>query len=62
MSIPGVGDVMAAIFGAEAEGEPGLVVYGPCDRAAELDDQPVPYTLTPAAEAVLDGPEPEAEL
>jgi hypothetical protein len=28
---------------------------------AGLDDQPVPYTLTAEAEAVLDGPEPEAE-
>ena len=34
MSIPGVGDVMAAIFGAapEPEPEPDQIMFGPCDR------------------------------
>jgi len=32
MSIPSVGDVIAAVFG-ERQADPGLVVYGPCCRA-----------------------------
>jgi len=39
MSLPSVGDVMAAIFGAEAEGKPGLVVYGPCGRVTEPEPE-----------------------
>ena len=62
MNIPSVADVMASIFGAEAEGDPGLAVYGPCDRTEpEPDpDEPVPFVLTGQAEAALDAV-PEAE-
>jgi len=56
MNIPSPGDVFAAFFAAAPEPEPDQVVLGPCD-------QPVPYTLTPEAEALLDASaEPEASL
>lgn len=62
MNIPSVGGIFAAFFAAAPEPEPDQIVFGPCD-------QPVPYTLTAEAEALLDAepaagaePEPEAEL
>jgi len=39
MSIPSVGDVMASIFGAGREPEPGLVLYGPCDQITEPEPE-----------------------
>jgi len=68
MNIPSPADVFTAFFAAGPEPEhiPGYM--GPCDlsvRDAEAgpEDKPVPYTLTPQAQAALDAadPEPEAE-
>ena len=65
MSIPSVGDVLAAFFaGGHQAAEPG-VCYDSCVRIEpEPDpDEPVPFTLTDQAEAELEvgQPEPEAE-
>jgi len=64
MSLFSPADVFAAFFAGHQPGpEPGMAFYGPCGRPAADADQPVPYTLTPQAEAALDAadPEPEAE-
>jgi hypothetical protein len=62
VNLPSTAAFLAAFFAAAPEPEPDQIVFGPCD-------QPVPYTLTAAAEALLDAepaagaePEPEAEL
>jgi hypothetical protein len=70
MNIPSLADVFAVFFAARPEPGPEHVTghMRPCDLSmldaeAGPEDKPVPYTLTPQAEAVLDaaGPELEAE-
>ena len=63
MSVPSVGDVIAAFFsGGHRAGDPGHCVDSRDRIEAEADpDEPVPFTLTDQAEAALADLEPEAE-
>jgi len=63
VSVPSVGDVIAAFFsGGHRAGDPGHCVDSRDRIEAEADpDEPVPFTLTDQAEAALAEPEPELD-
>jgi hypothetical protein len=64
VSIPTLGEILAAFFsGSPQAGDPGVCVDSRDRAGAEADpDEPVPFTLTDQAEAALAEPEAEAGL